>query len=83
MSRFWTVARAGHFIPVTICALLGSGIGTNAFAQNQWYFIDFELSQGVIFADGVDPYTLSAHLHPTIGFGGKENERKNLEYDLH
>jgi hypothetical protein len=43
---------------------------TSSHAQSGIY-LPIELGQGVIFKPGVDPYTFSAQLHPSLGFGGK------------
>ncbi|MCI0691771.1 hypothetical protein L0337_07145 [candidate division KSB1 bacterium] len=42
------------------------------FSQAQSGFsLPIEFGQGIIFKPGVDPYTFSAQLHPSLGFGDK------------
>jgi hypothetical protein len=43
---------------------------TFSHAQNG-FSLPIEFGQGIIFKPGVDPYTFSAQLHPSLGFGGK------------
>jgi hypothetical protein len=43
---------------------------TPSHAQNG-FSLPIEFGQGIIFKPGVDPYTFSAQLHPSLGFGGK------------
>jgi hypothetical protein len=33
------------------------------------FFLPIEVSQGLVFKAGIDPYTFSTQLHPTLGFG--------------
>ncbi|MDZ7291949.1 MAG: hypothetical protein ONB42_18620 [candidate division KSB1 bacterium] len=42
---------------------------TSSRAQDQ-FSLPLELGQGIVFISGVDPYTFSAQLHPSLGFGG-------------
>jgi hypothetical protein len=39
-----------------------------AGAQDR-FFLQLEAGQGLIFAPGVDPYTFSAQIHPSLGLG--------------
>ncbi len=43
---------------------------TFSHAQTVFY-LPIEFGQGIIFKPGVDPYTFSAQLHPSLSFGGK------------
>jgi hypothetical protein len=33
------------------------------------FFLPIEVVQGLVFKSGIDPYTFSAQLHPSLGFG--------------
>lgn len=48
--------------------ILFCGLALPAAAQDH-FFLQFEAGQGFFFNPGVDPYTFSAQIHPSLGLG--------------
>jgi len=54
---------------VCFCVLLQCLAGPHAGRAQERFYLPFELSQGIVFQSGLDPYTFSAQIHPSVGFG--------------
>jgi hypothetical protein len=58
------------FIVLFACCISLCLAGAKPGHAQAAFFLPAEAGQGIIFKSGVDPYTFSAQLHPSLGFGG-------------